>query len=495
MTILAGWLWQGCAMAAVTALALRCFPRLNAATRHAIWWLALLAVLLLPLAQPARTPPPATILAGGAAVAPSAAILLPAIPDAVVSGLGVVWLIACLVGATRVARGLRHLVRLKRESRPFDRAREQRLVMWASVRDAGPRTELRVGEVPGGAGALGLGRPVIVVSQRLVDRLDDAALDQIVLHEHAHLVRRDDWWRLVQAIVASVAGLHPAVGFINRRIDLEREAACDDHVVSRSGALKGYATCLADAAAIVGGHLVAPAVLPTAAGSRPVLAKRVERLLESRRLHTTGLAWPSCAASVVLVTALVAAMGTLGPGVGVRESGASLPPARAAATWPSDHAPGSADQRMVMGSGDRTGVTPPAKGRSTRAPRRQASPVSPAQAATTAAEEPLVTPPTSGDERAGGSSEPAPIEGRRLELAGNTITPPLVQSPALPTDASAGPAEAGLYGDPRDAPWIQAADAGVEMGARAKRSGLALGDFFTRAGKRVASAFTDPPAP
>src|SRR5262245_40249268 len=98
MTILAGWLWQGCALAAVTALALRCFPRLNAATRHAIWWLALIAVLLLPLAQPARTLPPATFLVGRAAVAPPAAILLPAVPDAVVSTLGVVWLLTCLVG-------------------------------------------------------------------------------------------------------------------------------------------------------------------------------------------------------------------------------------------------------------------------------------------------------------------------------------------------------------------------------------------------------------
>ena len=38
------WLWQGLALTAVVAAALRCTPRLNAATKHLIWGAALVAL-------------------------------------------------------------------------------------------------------------------------------------------------------------------------------------------------------------------------------------------------------------------------------------------------------------------------------------------------------------------------------------------------------------------------------------------------------------------
>ena len=51
MTLIVTWLWQGMVIAWITAAAVRAMPRLNAATRHAIWWLALGAVLAIPAAQ------------------------------------------------------------------------------------------------------------------------------------------------------------------------------------------------------------------------------------------------------------------------------------------------------------------------------------------------------------------------------------------------------------------------------------------------------------
>ena len=51
MTFIVTWPWQGLAIAWMTAAAVRTMPRLNAATRHAVWWLALAAVLSLPVAH------------------------------------------------------------------------------------------------------------------------------------------------------------------------------------------------------------------------------------------------------------------------------------------------------------------------------------------------------------------------------------------------------------------------------------------------------------
>ena len=48
MTILVTWLWQGIVLAALTMASLRWATRLNAATRHVVYWVALAAILVLP---------------------------------------------------------------------------------------------------------------------------------------------------------------------------------------------------------------------------------------------------------------------------------------------------------------------------------------------------------------------------------------------------------------------------------------------------------------
>ena len=298
MTTVVAWLWQGLAIAALTALALRRMRRVNAATRYAIWWLALVAVALIPIVQILAALPlaPGPHRLADKPVA-SALVVMPAIADwAIAWALGI-WLASILVSWARIAAGLRLLVRLRRQSRSFDAGREARLTMWTSIRRSRRRPELRVTDAACGARALGLGRPMIVVSQRLVGALDDEQLDQIVMHEYAHLARFDDWARLVQAIITSVAGLHPAVRIISRQIDLEREAACDDRVVLRTGATRRYPACLADAAAVSAGVFGA-ALLPGALGSSSTLRPRVDRLLEPGHHLTPRLAPAACAAGL-----------------------------------------------------------------------------------------------------------------------------------------------------------------------------------------------------
>jgi hypothetical protein len=49
MIIALAWLWQGLVLAGLAFLLLRALPNVNAATRHAMWWAALVAVLCIPL--------------------------------------------------------------------------------------------------------------------------------------------------------------------------------------------------------------------------------------------------------------------------------------------------------------------------------------------------------------------------------------------------------------------------------------------------------------
>ncbi|MGH9312691.1 MAG: M56 family metallopeptidase [Vicinamibacterales bacterium] len=382
-----------------------------------------------------------------------------------------VWLVTTIGGGVRIARGLRLLVRLKQQSQPFDAGRQARLTMWTSVRQSGRRPELRVADVACGACALGLGRPMILVSRGLLNGLADEELDQIVMHEDAHLARFDDWSRLAQAIIVSVAGLHPAVRYINRQIDLDREAACDDRVVSRTGAARQYAACLADAAAVSVGSFEA-AVIPSAIGSSRMLLARVGRLLEPQRLRTTRLARAVCCAGVLLFVGILIASKDVTPVVTFLESrpaaapdAVAPPPLRVRQPANLVRVNSSQARPAFKRSPQLSTTSPPAVGASME--QTYEVPAAPLHVSLGRTVQALETPP--------------PIAGNRLELAYGTPAPPDMwrppPAPAIPVTSSG------------DAPWTRAVDAGMAIGGGAKRSGVAIGGFFTRAGKAIAKTF------
>src|SRR5687768_1568715 len=78
----------------------------------------------------------------------------------------------------------------------------------------------------------GFNNPVILIPQSLVAQLSLSELNQVYLHELAHLRRWDDWTNLAQQLLTAVLFFHPAVLWICRQLDLEREIAFDDWVIS-----------------------------------------------------------------------------------------------------------------------------------------------------------------------------------------------------------------------------------------------------------------------
>src|SRR5262249_11814024 len=71
--------------------------------------------------------------------------------------------------------------------------------------------------------AAGLWKPTILLPTRLMAEMSEAELEQLGLHEAAHLARRDDYALLVERTVEAFFALHPVVRCIAARIDLERE--------------------------------------------------------------------------------------------------------------------------------------------------------------------------------------------------------------------------------------------------------------------------------
>ena len=156
------------------------------------------------------------------------------------------------------------------------------------------------------AAVLGLGPAIIAVSPATCARLTDEELDQVILHEWAHVQRRDDFSRLAQMACTVVAGLHPAVWWIGRRLEIERETACDDFAVNITGAARSLARCLTKLAE--SREARRPAVLVPGVLASSQLATRVQRLLDPSRNRSTararGVLGPIAAALVALAASL-----------------------------------------------------------------------------------------------------------------------------------------------------------------------------------------------
>src|SRR5207244_1968074 len=136
--------------------------------------------------------------------------------------------------------------------------------------------------------AAGPRNPTILIPARFLEELDEAELDQIGLHEAAHLARRDDYALLLQRLITAVFSWHPVARWIGRRIDLEREIACDDIVVAATGHAKPYAACLTRVVELATGATASP-LAAAAADERSHFSARVEMLLNRTRRTGTRL--------------------------------------------------------------------------------------------------------------------------------------------------------------------------------------------------------------
>jgi beta-lactamase regulating signal transducer with metallopeptidase domain len=321
MVWFAGWLWQGLALTLLTALVLHTSRAVNAATRYALWWLTLVAVFTHPLLSSLATyiaPSFVNFLTGNGVAEPTLfAFTVPHVPSWVI-GLGTIaWLGVIAWNAGRFARAVAGVRELRRSAVPVDPALEQAWPLWREASRTGRRTYVYQSDGAPIPCALGLGRPLVIIPTRLLHSLASHDLDQIIVHEHAHLQRYDDWGRFLQVVIELLVPFHPAVRWIAARLDLEREIASDDWVIAQTGQPTAYARCLTRLAEQVT-PATAPALTPAALRRRAQMLSRVERLLDpSRNARPRISAW----AAIALAFVMVSLAGRAEHLLGIREAG------------------------------------------------------------------------------------------------------------------------------------------------------------------------------
>jgi GWxTD domain-containing protein len=91
---------------------------------------------------------------------------------------------------------------------------------------------------------LGWLRPVLLTPVGMLTGMPVSQVESILLHELAHLYRRDPLVNLLQTAVESLLFYHPAVWWVSGVIRQEREHCCDDLVVALQGNARDYARAL-----------------------------------------------------------------------------------------------------------------------------------------------------------------------------------------------------------------------------------------------------------
>jgi hypothetical protein len=231
---LVGAIWEGTVLAASVALCLHFVRGISAGVRSILWTGVFLLVMLLHFVP---------FLGGNrpAAAVPGRLLHL---------GLGWSLAIVCVWGILSLVRGMQlmhsavGLRRIARRAAPIVASPEWAALLRTKYRSA----ELCVSADVDRPSVIGFFKPRVLIPLDLFEKISASELEQIVMHEMEHLRRADDWTNLLQKISLVLFPLNPVLLWVERRLCMERELACDDHVLHCTKARKAYATCLVNLA-------------------------------------------------------------------------------------------------------------------------------------------------------------------------------------------------------------------------------------------------------
>ena len=230
----------------------------------------------------AAAEPPATAERAELPAAPPAAttLLLVHAFGWLAVGLAAVWLLVSSWLLGRLGLAWWQLARLRRAAAPACEATRQACQSVAAELGVAAPPVLRSPYLPSPCLA-GLRQPVVLLPE--VDL--SLSLRDVLIHELAHLLRRDCQWSLLRHLALSLFFFQPLLWKLSRRLETAAEEVCDDYVVALGGDRNQYAHRLVDIAELCTAPMASAGV--GIVSLRSILAQRVRRIMDTSRTLST----------------------------------------------------------------------------------------------------------------------------------------------------------------------------------------------------------------
>jgi bla regulator protein BlaR1 len=188
-----------------------------------------------------------------------------------------VWFFIVLARSLQLATGLQSLYHLRRKNLYAVDEEWARRVAVLSARLGINRivgiAESGLAKVPMVIGHL---KPLILIPTGLLTALPPAEIEAILIHELAHIQRRDYLVNLLQSFLEIIFFFNPAVLWLSALIRTERENCCDDIAVEQTSNKVNYIRALVSCQEY---RLSAPAYAMTFPGRPNQLINRVKRVV------------------------------------------------------------------------------------------------------------------------------------------------------------------------------------------------------------------------
>ncbi|MBI1729126.1 M56 family metallopeptidase [Candidatus Acetothermia bacterium] len=228
------------------------------------------------------------------------------------------WLVGGVALLARLVWGYLHLQWLKHKSTACT-SELIRLSEHLFSKRASRNAEIRFSSEIGTPMFAGLFHPMILIPSSLIQHLSQSELEQVILHELAHRRRKDDWTKFLQRVIQAIFCFHPAVWWISKKLDFEREVACDDWVLNQvEFDWRMYTSCLLNVMKSVKSQK-RRAFTTGLLMARTQIERRIQMLLDQRRVRTIAISKPRIALIALVTFITVILISQIAPQIAVSQ--------------------------------------------------------------------------------------------------------------------------------------------------------------------------------
>ena len=161
-------------------------------------------------------------------------------------GMFLVWGLGSATLLVRAALGWHRLRAIRASAVPLDQADYHSVIARVrAVAGSRPLPPILVSPHVSAPSVGGFPRPWVLLPVEVLRSSNEEGLFQVLVHELAHVWRRDPWVLCLQHLVTACLWPHPMVHLMNRELARAREELCDDQVLTVRRAVDYAETLLA----------------------------------------------------------------------------------------------------------------------------------------------------------------------------------------------------------------------------------------------------------